>query len=354
MVNLNDLNDFAILLIFFGLPIGSVGVVFLVSFLYNSRRQKRWQNLAQLNHLTFIPGRFYGGYHRIIGDDSDYEYTISFDQRLFVTYLELSRKPKHKNGRTSQITMQEVLRLLTPTGSPYSYKGLVKAEPTGKKIYYKQFSVESDIEYLQFLLDQLRILATVYPKMVALGVETIPTLETIAANTLNGLHLVALQLLKDVAEETREKFGYRTRQVWCPHCFTFFGRHQITPLFLQPVFYYGCRNCHQSQTYLEGQVVMVLDDDMTTEYLQRNGRIQINWFHSRQLFDFEQVEIVNTTDEDVERFAVQVGNDTDVSRNKHYKRMICVVSSDCKLTDNTQKVLKQTFGQLEIKELQQS
>jgi len=67
------------------------------------------------------------------------------------------------------------------------------------------------------------------------------------------------------------------------------------------------------------------------------------------LFDFEQVVIVTANDEDVERFAVQVGNDTDPVRRPKYAQMCCLVSPECALSENTVRIFRRTFGRVEVK-----
>jgi hypothetical protein len=62
------------------------------------------------------------------------------------------------------------------------------------------------------------------------------------------------------------------------------------------------------------------------------------------MFDFDEVEIVRATDQDVERFAIQVGNDTDPIRQPRYKQMQCIISPNCDLSVNTRRILERTFG----------
>ncbi|MEJ2556606.1 MAG: hypothetical protein P8186_10325, partial [Anaerolineae bacterium] len=58
------------------------------------------------------------------------------------------------------------------------------------------------------------------------------------------------------------------------------------------------------------------------------------------------VEIILATDEDVERFAIQVGNDTDPYRKPRYRQMPCIVKPGCELSENTWRVLDSLFGQV--------
>jgi hypothetical protein len=55
------------------------------------------------------------------------------------------------------------------------------------------------------------------------------------------------------------------------------------------------------------------------------------------------------SDEAVERFAIQVGNDTDPARRPYYASMPCLIWPGCSLSENSIKILKRTFGQVEVK-----
>jgi len=61
------------------------------------------------------------------------------------------------------------------------------------------------------------------------------------------------------------------------------------------------------------------------------------------------VNIIQATDEEVERFAVQVGNDIDPFRKPRYKEMPCLIDTDCDLSENTWRILQQMFGQVVTK-----
>jgi hypothetical protein len=116
--------------------------------------------------------------------------------------------------------------------------------------------------------------------------------------------------------------------------------------------YYGCRTCGQSANFIEerGQSIMVLNQQMTVAQLERARMFIINWLAERELFDFDEVQIIRASDEEVERFAVQVGNDTDPLRKSRYQEMRCVVSPHCRLSENTMRILERMFGQVEVGE----
>jgi hypothetical protein len=67
----------------------------------------------------------------------------------------------------------------------------------------------------------------------------------------------------------------------------------------------------------------------------------------QQLFDFDRVEIIQATDEEVERFAMQVGNDTDPVRQPRYAQMHCLIAPDCRLSENSLRILRNFFGEVE-------
>ena len=56
-------------------------------------------------------------------------------------------------------------------------------------------------------------------------------------------------------------------------------------------------------------------------------------------------------DEEVERFAVQVGNDTDGSRRSRYQEMACIISPECQLSESATRVLDHIFGKVVRKTL---
>jgi hypothetical protein len=176
-------------------------------------------------------------------------------------------------------------------------------------------------------------------------------LQPIDAAKDNPLHPIAGQLLQDVAEQTKLELGaYPITQLLCPHCLVCFTEHQVvsTSLLGNSVTYYGCRVCSQSQKFFQGRIIAVLAQEMAEKEIWLENIVRVNWLLHRTLFDFDAVEIVQASDEDVERFAVQIGNDTDPVRQPRYKEMLCTLQPGCVLSENTVRILQQTFGQLEI------
>lgn len=177
------------------------------------------------------------------------------------------------------------------------------------------------------------------------GGEAIAALEPVANRITSPLRKTAIHLLKATALETETQLARRAGRLLCPHCLAFFGPHQII-VDEAGLTYYGCRLCGQSRQFWEGQVIAVLDETMGDSPQPQTGGVRVNWLARRQLFDFHAIEIIRASDEDVERFAVQVGNDTDPARQARYRQMTCYLDPACRLSANSQRVLARILGKV--------
>lgn len=185
--------------------------------------------------------------------------------------------------------------------------------------------------------------------LVALGGEAAEPLGRVAADAAHPLQPTALELLTYIEQETTYRFAGRLDQLLCPRCLTRFGAHSLDLAWGVSFTYYGCRACGQSREFLEeiNQVVAVLDTAWLEVQLQQHDTLRINWLVRRSLFDFDRIEIIQATDEEVERFTVQVGNDTDSVRESHYKQTRCIIGPKCHLSENTLRILRHTFERVE-------
>ena len=184
--------------------------------------------------------------------------------------------------------------------------------------------------------------------LVAIGGEATQPLQEIARDESNPLQKMGIWLLSCIEQETANRFAWRIDHTLCPHCLTRFEPQQIEVSVGVAFTCYGCRVCGQSREYLylPRGVVAILDTSTNNVLAQKKGRLRVNWAAKRTLFDFDWVGIAHATDEDVERFAVQVGNDTDPVRQPRYRQMQCIISPECHLSENTLRVLRHTFGQV--------
>ena len=317
-------------------------------YLSDENRKNPWQQLAASNNLDFVPGTFFNQRTFIFGDYRQHHLVLdTFQQnqgRRGVIYTRLTlfaNLATDDDGEQKLLNIQNAFAQLNSVHSKYPLKGWVKSTALGQTVYYEQQGVEEDTEYLQSLFDLLSNVADMYPAVIALGGEAVPTLHDIITNKKHVLNLVAVQLLQDIAEETTSRLKHKTRGLLCSHCLVSVAAHKVNK-----VTYYGCRVCGQSREFVEAWLVAVLDREMGLEQMRQGDILRVNWLIRRDLFDFDEVEIVQAIDEEVERFAVQVGNDTDTVRRPRYKQMRCSISSDCNLTENTRRILQHMFGQV--------
>jgi len=191
-------------------------------------------------------------------------------------------------------------------------------------------------------------LANAYPKIVELGGEAIPALQTVATRAGDELQSVTVQLLKDISWETKKRLKHQREYILCPYCLTHPHSRKVRLSWMRAISYYGCRVCGQSREFVEVKAIAVLDKEMSTEQVEQKGYLLVNWFARQNLFDFCAVRILQATDKDVESLAIQIGNDTDKIRKKFYKKMECFVSIDCGLSENTMRILQHTFWQVKL------
>jgi hypothetical protein len=183
-----------------------------------------------------------------------------------------------------------------------------------------------------------------------LKVEFISSLEPILSDPGNPLRSAVIHLLEELEQDTITRLGSRASRLFCLRCIARYQKHKVKiPFKYKSIFFYGCRVCQRSQEFFEGKVIAILDQISTTEKQQGDDVLWVNWLIRRSLFDFDAAHILQATDEDVERFAVQVGNDTDPIRKPTYRKIQCMVSLHNVLSENSVRVLEQIFGQVEIK-----
>jgi hypothetical protein len=197
------------------------------------------------------------------------------------------------------------------------------------------------------MFDFLVELTRTYPEVISLGGEAVSALEQIASESSAELQAVAQQLLRDISADT-QRLKWDRDWPFCPHCLTGCAPYEVSTGWWSSLTFYGCRTCRQSREFLKGSLIAVLDSQMEAELVERQERVRVNWLRRRSLFDFNWVEIVQATDEEVERFAVQVGNDTDEWRKSRYAQMPCDVSAQCQLSENTLRILERMFGEVKV------
>lgn len=107
-----------------------------------------------------------------------------------------------------------------------------------------------------------------------------------------------------------------------------------------------CRACGKASRYEGVQEVVAVLDNHSGSYPQQQGAVlRVNWLEKKLPFDFDRVEVVEATDEEVEEFVRQTRYKSDLQVQKRLPKRPCVVNAQCRFQrENTLTILRQTFG----------
>ncbi len=193
----------------------------------------------------------------------------------------------------------------------------------------------------------IRTFVNDWPLMVAAGAELVPFLLSTGERAVNfTAQLILTQLLGHISRDTINRVNRQGPKVLCDHCFTSYTRYQANLSWMKKTIdYYGCRLCRRSRAFVayRGKVAAVLDNRQAQAYQLQDENLEVNWLALRHLFDFDEIRIIQATDEDVERFAVQIGNDADPFRQPRFKGMSYHIAPDCQLSESTKRVIERVF-----------
>ncbi len=345
------MNDFNALLLLGAIMFGTIFVI------KNKKgKQSPWTALAKSNNLQLTPVRPPYTGPSVVGVYRDCH--LGLHTMAGVTILKLSAShpmndksvPEIKKLLQKPVNFEDVARVLTDDTIP-KLTGKISVGFNGQVIHYEKMEVEKNLRHLKKLFNLFSDLINLYPQVIVLGGNIVPLLQKIVTTQHHVLHPIAVQWLDNIGTETTARLGYRASQLICSACLTRCSTHTVSVSSHHTVTYYGCRSCGQSQEFLEFsevRIIAMLDNQMEQEQIRQNETLRVNWLDRRKLFDFDEVEIIEATDEDAERFAVQIGNDTDIVRKPHYKEMRCTVKSSSQLSENTLRILRKTFKCVEM------
>jgi hypothetical protein len=171
--------------------------------------------------------------------------------------------------------------------------------------------------------------------LVAIGGEAVALLQQLLSQHRPGLDPIVTRLLKNIALESQQRWANQVDELICPNCLAYCQCHSLPLPYQLNESYYGCRLCHQSRDFWHCPqgVVAVLDNRWLEEVSDQNGLLRVNTLSHPTRFDFDHVEIIQATDQEVERFAIQVSNDTDPFRQPRYKEATCTIAATCALSE---------------------
>ncbi len=334
-----------------------IGASLFVSAQGEKKLTDNWKALAQFNQLNFHPDKSSNGFPRITGTYKNHQLKLEvvkekgYGKRPAVyTRIVLVRNKEAVLSPPIPVEMAVGFFILTYPHHPPV--GKFYGTPGGHQVSYKQYGLEPDWLYLRTIFTMLASMADYYPHILAAGGRAVPLLGKKAKLAIirgnNSLRPITIQLLREIARDTTDRLANQAPNLLCYYCLVPCQAHRVSLSLIDSITYYGCRDCHQSQKFIEwsGPVVAVLNNKMETDLAREAGVLRVNWFLHPALFYFEAVEIVQATDEDVERFAMHLNNDTNKSRRSRYKEVVCTVSAECKLSENSLRILRQTFGRV--------
>jgi hypothetical protein len=259
------------LLIFIGMIIGIIMFISLgirsVSCHQQEIRKSSWSTFASSRGLTFVPGKFGKPESYVTGTYRHRQLTLETFERsqgkgvATFTCLSLCLDTPENDSLASceDASLQDSMSLLNPA-SPDSLvkdaelKGYILARTVEQTVSlcYVQEDIEHDPEYLGDVLDLLSNLADACSALVASGGEALPFLKNTVARHYHKS--IAAELLRAIGRNTTARFEDRAAQVLCASCLTRYTEHKVLLESLEYVSYYGCRNCGQSRTFLEGRI----------------------------------------------------------------------------------------------------
>jgi len=186
--------------------------------------------------------------------------------------------------------------------------------------------------------------------LVELGGECVALVAPYLSAQIPRTRGTAEWVLRCIADDTTRALARRAAHLLCPTCIVRCAKNPISVPGGRDLTYFGCRNCGRSRELLQwpGQIVAVLDTEVRRERAEEGDTMRVNWSERGRPFDFDRVEIVSATDDEAERFTLVVGNDTDEVRRARYTQMRCLISTDCGLSENSMRILRNTFGEVEV------
>jgi len=292
-------------------------------------------NLYQIQGKLYA-GKAYRGHIFHLSSDNRFEGRY--------TQVTLSLPPSIPPSRTDT-SLSNIAALLYRSQKYRLLTGRLKIDEQKSRLIYEQPDRELTAKHYEHIFDLLVDWADTVPTLSPFSGEQVMIMKPVAeANKM--LRPAVRQLLKRLAHDTKTRLADRLDRLWCPRCRARFVAHQVDLSAGSALTYYGCRSCLQSKDFLVGQIIVVLDNHQEPTISKTIGKVRVNWAMIKQPFDFDAIEIGQVDDEAVERFAMQIGNDTDPLRRPRYKRLPCYISPDNRLSANSVRILQHIFGEV--------
>ncbi|HEX2987774.1 MAG TPA: hypothetical protein VHS06_06335 [Chloroflexota bacterium] len=164
------------------------------------------------------------------------------------------------------------------------------------------------------------------------------------------LRQTAAHLLRRIAANTSPHFAADTAGLFCPRCLTVFHANRIRLGRTETITIHGCRSCYQRESAIvrPQQIIAVLDEHMDNDAECVDGTLRANAFVRDGSFDFDAVEIIGASHQQIERFVRLIADDKDALRRANYRGVRVLVRDTCRLTEYSLWLLKKVLGEVVI------
>lgn len=250
-------------------------------------------------------------------------------------------------GRPSIAKLASAIALLSTCRSgPHTleWRGII--EEVEKHVAAKVPSAEQLVRWLNDSDWRNRTIARF--ALALLGGSAVDSL--VSGMAENSPRSVSWWVLYNICSETSRWLAKDARSLFCARCIVRCWAHTVR-ISGSSFRYFGCRACHQSRDFIKvsGKVIAVLDETLNSDRISFGENLIVNWLKYGQLFDFDYVVIGVVSDEVVERFCLQVKNDTDEMRRKKYPSIVCYILANAALKKQSINMLRASFGRTVIR-----
>lgn len=362
------------------LTVGFAGLVFVIYWVRRTIiRRKRtyqryqkvmlpiaetWQQFAHQHDLTFTPSRVWhwdidvkGRYQQRqlhITTLFEQSWTASFTAGdSIITHFDVSMPPlrlSHGLLAKSQVAQdmpKNILALLSPDIEFLYSKSESTVHFLDHHLRYRYIGQEVGLAHLARISNILCEIVENRAVILAFGTKALPALRDIIYTTKHPCQQPATLLLEKIAEISLGQKEVDTDFV-CPDCLLYFETQSLNLPADTVIDYYACPQCQQNQNPFTGQIVALLDDQITNRQHETTEVLYINWLHRPRDFALDAVEIRQADDQTVARFMVYLKNAAAGGEIRPLKTMPCTLHHACPISENTRRILENTFGRLHV------
>jgi HEAT repeat protein len=163
--------------------------------------------------------------------------------------------------------------------------------------------------------------------------EKTPAAKTPIQNTIDQIILSNKSLEENV------------NQMRCSHCFSKFAGFIHKQSLFKKYTFYACSECKSSVgSYGLDEVIAVLDRQMEESAVREGGTLSVNWFSYERAFEFDELKILDASNDDIKEFLKIAVENCNLSAFKKKMKSIQVsFGPGLELSEETMNTLKKHF-----------